>query len=432
MKLAPTFDTFWAVVSAAVRSRGSAKLRAYLAEHESIVRQLARGAFNEAFPSPDLVQPGEHDPGGLVEPEDVYGIGEGHDAAPWGGEPPAPMPAASGAASLDEIEDEVLRKAIGLWHDIGAMDQKIEEYGYKGQRSKQDAAHEASRALHRELDELPKGAQVLAGGWPVRRLGPGMFGDPPAGSHRLVERAWEAIKPLRKRQLERQHAPGRREPASYTAPIEAVEAVRAILPPAAPVERVAEDLWAAVAHRKAEDLDWSPTLLHSRLDRHQAAGSARIPTGAFVYDGRCTLYTDGGFLGISRSVLTSFKAEVTAYAQYPAALRLRFRRLRKRSDEGVVLSYDPWAFLVEGEGPNPDDPVVPGDSSSPGVSVRQGRYASNDPRWRTDFEELLARSGAKVLWTAKGWNSHRTEPQQFRSAATTTSLAPGALHDPFR
>lgn len=103
-----------------------------------------------------------------------------------------------------------------------------------------------------------------------------------------------------------------------------------------------------------------------------------------------TIYIPG-FIGITRieARAASVKTGVQ-YAQYNNAVRLQWLRPRKRTPEGVVLTYNPWAVVLPGHGhPAPPDPYGPPLGSTAGAVCRRSRFSSCDDGYKTEFNAII-------------------------------------------
>jgi hypothetical protein len=117
-----------------------------------------------------------------------------------------------------------------------------------------------------------------------------------------------------------------------------------------------------------------------------------------TYEGtNVTLYTRGdtSFMSLGNIMKTecrSLKIEVGPYAQYTNAIQVTFVPKGGRRARTMVQTHAPDVLVLEGHGHmDPDGAFVPsGIPSGPGVTVTQGRYRSNDPRWGQDFSARVS------------------------------------------
>lgn len=106
-----------------------------------------------------------------------------------------------------------------------------------------------------------------------------------------------------------------------------------------------------------------------------------------------TLYLAGMF-GVGRTDCRTLKITTgVEYAQYDDAIRVEYLEKGKRKGRRLILDYKPWLRVVNrATAINPANPLVANADGS-----RVSRYTSFDPRYITDFEDLLANSGTPVI-----------------------------------
>lgn len=106
-----------------------------------------------------------------------------------------------------------------------------------------------------------------------------------------------------------------------------------------------------------------------------------------------TLYLSGMF-GIGSTTCKTLRITTgVKYAQYDNAIRVEYWEPRKRNGRRLILDYKPWLRVVDTtRAINPADPLV-----SNGDGSKVSRYTSFDPRYVTDFEDLLASTKTPVL-----------------------------------
>jgi len=108
-----------------------------------------------------------------------------------------------------------------------------------------------------------------------------------------------------------------------------------------------------------------------------------------------TIYTLGEmFGGILRTEAYLLEHGTRPYAQYPAAPYVRYIPKGKRKERGFIQGFEPYLVIVEGVGPQPDCWKVERQGD---MEIRQSKYPCFDSRYRTEFDEILAKSGAKIL-----------------------------------
>ncbi len=107
---------------------------------------------------------------------------------------------------------------------------------------------------------------------------------------------------------------------------------------------------------------------------------------------KITLYVMGEMMGsINRHEGTYIKHGLEDYAQYKQARFLHIKPKGKQNGLCFRATFQPTILVLTGWGhPMPasflGDPV-PG--NTPGITVRASRYASFDPRWVLDFNDLI-------------------------------------------
>jgi hypothetical protein len=126
---------------------------------------------------------------------------------------------------------------------------------------------------------------------------------------------------------------------------------------------------------------------------------------------KATIYRSGMF-GITATEVTSLGISVGKWAQYASAVHVRYVPKGKRSPRGEMISHDPYLVILEGHGHvKPDGMYDPAKSEAGG---QVSRYASCDPRWRSDFDAklsaYLSTSGAKVLHDFRGFDTSKAQP----------------------
>ncbi len=125
---------------------------------------------------------------------------------------------------------------------------------------------------------------------------------------------------------------------------------------------------------------------------------------------RVTIYSRGEMFGnIIRTECRYWHVRRGPYAQYSAAHHVAFvpkgaQKIRAYAD----TSSEPTTLVLEGWG-HPKGADLFGETrtdSKTGLQVRESRYMSCDPRWRSDFDAMIAehieKTGAKILYDARG------------------------------
>jgi hypothetical protein len=117
-----------------------------------------------------------------------------------------------------------------------------------------------------------------------------------------------------------------------------------------------------------------------------------------------TIYLSG-MLGVKRYDVREVRIRTgVQYAQYNAAIEVKFKEPRQKNFRGTVLTYKPFVIVMSrDQAVNPDDPFVPVESDTPGVTVRKGRYSAHDERYETDFLAKIA--GRPTLFSSVGYDS---------------------------
>lgn len=132
--------------------------------------------------------------------------------------------------------------------------------------------------------------------------------------------------------------------------------------------------------------------------------AAQLPplSPASAMGGKATLYfKDDLCVGkIRRVVVKAWRVTVAPMAQHDAAVFVDFTPKGCRRERSIVETFNPSVLIVEGEGP---EPASGWDESTrveraDGVVTQRSRYRSQDPRWRSDFDALIAATpGVRVI-----------------------------------
>ncbi len=87
------------------------------------------------------------------------------------------------------------------------------------------------------------------------------------------------------------------------------------------------------------------------------------------------------------------------YAQYPNAPFVEFIVKRKRNGSRLV-GPDLGILIVAGWGqPKPDGiyDTATAETRPSGVTTMRGRYSACDPRWQSDFDEMIAAQNVDII-----------------------------------
>jgi hypothetical protein len=148
-------------------------------------------------------------------------------------------------------------------------------------------------------------------------------------------------------------------------------------------------------------------------DAPHAPSSAPAPLTNATFPGPATLYFQGD-LGMAYRKLEARDVElfVRPYAQYSAAVRVRFIPKGARHPREMWLTYGPKLVILAGHGhPEPNGMWTAPESSSTGVTTQMSRHAAFSDEWEKEARDMLAayvaRSGARVLADFHGYDAHR-------------------------
>lgn len=175
-----------------------------------------------------------------------------------------------------------------------------------------------------------------------------------------------------------------------------------------------KDTLAALHDRKRALLRDKLAALHAPHSRPRSSSQASPagPPSRPLRHGRATIYKKGG-LGMVKVEVSQVSTELTPYAQYQAAVRVRYTAKGKRTEVGYVDTYQPTTLVLDGWGhPAPDSiwDEATRRVDDQGTGTVRGRYTACDPRWQKDFDRMIAayiaRTGAKVLRDFRGHNAH--------------------------
>lgn len=124
--------------------------------------------------------------------------------------------------------------------------------------------------------------------------------------------------------------------------------------------------------------------------------AAQLPAAspASAMGGKATLYYKDDLCAgkIRRIVVKAWRVTVAPMAQHAAAVFVDFTPKGCRRDRSVIETFNPSVLILEGEGPEP--PSMWDESTTrvaaDGTVTGKSRYRSQDPRWRSDFDALIA------------------------------------------
>lgn len=105
---------------------------------------------------------------------------------------------------------------------------------------------------------------------------------------------------------------------------------------------------------------------------------------------KATIYTVSEFTGmVTRTEVRSGKAYIGRYAQYEKAVRVSFIPKGKRTLRAFARGSRPYVLILEGHGhPEPESFTEPVEGDQ--VTITRSRYTSCDPRFVTDFIEMIS------------------------------------------
>jgi len=137
---------------------------------------------------------------------------------------------------------------------------------------------------------------------------------------------------------------------------------------------------------------------------------------------RATIYCRNGVLpGIKRFEVRDLQVELKSYAQYEDAVVITFIPKGKRNEREMVQTYQPDLVVLAGWGHDLEPDSIWGEtrpSGTPGVSVTNARYRSQDPRWGSEFgEKLQAYLTEKGLTLAADYRGFHPQQRTYGAAA---------------
>ena len=108
--------------------------------------------------------------------------------------------------------------------------------------------------------------------------------------------------------------------------------------------------------------------------------------------GRATIYLRSELYGnIHKLEVKHVRFWRGPFAQYSNAVCVEYLATRQRHFRRITEGSCFSILILEGwNHPSPDSLWGPNESSAPDVAVFQLRYPSFDPRWRIDFDRLIA------------------------------------------
>ncbi len=129
--------------------------------------------------------------------------------------------------------------------------------------------------------------------------------------------------------------------------------------------------------------------------------------------GKATIYIMGEFgMGYKRLEVKTCQAKRVKYAQYDAAVELRWRKPRQRNDRGTTQTDYANAVILAGWGhAEPDDGYDWSPADANGTKIGRSRHSSCSDGWNTEFAAMLdgylaANPTAKVLRDYRGMNAY--------------------------
>ena len=129
---------------------------------------------------------------------------------------------------------------------------------------------------------------------------------------------------------------------------------------------------------------------------------------------RVTLYFSGEMMGnYHRIECRSAEISLRAYAQFSAAIEVRFMQKGCRRVRGFMQTDSPSLLVLEGWG-HPQPAGIFDESTreevSPGVTFTKGRHSGFSPGWRLDFDAMIGehveKTGAKIVADFREHNPH--------------------------
>jgi hypothetical protein len=113
---------------------------------------------------------------------------------------------------------------------------------------------------------------------------------------------------------------------------------------------------------------------------------------------KVTIYYSGimGIRAIEAQLLEHGRCK---YAQHDAAPFVKFIAKRKRKPARLCDGSSMNLLIVAGwNQPAPDSMFLTAEAGeSPGVQVSRGRYSACDPRWASDFNEMIAARDVEIV-----------------------------------
>jgi hypothetical protein len=119
---------------------------------------------------------------------------------------------------------------------------------------------------------------------------------------------------------------------------------------------------------------------------------------------KVTIYANGMF-GVRAIEAYLISHGTRKYAQYSSAPFVQFTPKGKRKAMEIQESSHCSLLIVAGwDQPSPTDWLEPTEDDN-----KRSRYGSCDPRWQTDFNELIAKHTLDIVADYRGHNSHDPE-----------------------
>ena len=112
---------------------------------------------------------------------------------------------------------------------------------------------------------------------------------------------------------------------------------------------------------------------------------------------KVTIYYSG-MLGIRAIEAKLIDHGRRKYAKYDAAPFVEFLAKRKRKPARLCDGSSMNLLIVAGwDQPAPDSMFLAPEASESGVTVSRGRYSACDPRWASDFNEMIAARDIEIV-----------------------------------
>ena len=104
----------------------------------------------------------------------------------------------------------------------------------------------------------------------------------------------------------------------------------------------------------------------------------------------------GGMFGVNEHICRNITIHTGfRYAQYNNAVVVSFTEKGKRKPKALVFTPGQYVLVVDLKAPTPADPL------EQVAGGRASRYPSYDKRYLEEHDQLLASSGAVILWDGR-------------------------------